>query len=249
MGAVMGVSLKDKLDGDAGFSLDLKLSAEELQTIKAFIEAHWLECLKKIAPNHWESFAGVGIERYHEFSHVFDHAKVWPKLVRILSQKAIDAFRSTSLFKKLEDTYGKFGISDEENIGREEIYWRLVRPHELSDVGPLHADAWFWNLGHGTMPANAKRVKVWVAICCEPGLNGLRIVPGSHQRTWKYTGEYRDGFTKPQFDETQVDLPIKLAYTEPGSAVVFNDLLLHGGAVNKGNFTRVSVEFTMFVKE
>ena len=40
-----------------------------------------------------------------------------------------------------------------------------------------------------------------------------------------------------------------LLNTEPGDSVVFNDNLIHGGAINKGLKCRVSVEFTMLIKE
>lgn len=33
-----------------------------------------------------------------------------------------------------------------------------------------------------------------------------------------------------------------------GTLVIFNDDLLHGGAKNMGNLSRVSLEFTMLVK-
>lgn len=188
------------------------------------------------------------MERYHELANRLDHGSVWLKSARVLPQAAIDKIRKMSLFKKLESVYGKFDMADEENVGREGIYWRLVRPNEPADIGPLHADAWFWALGHGITPPGFRRVKVWVAIYCEPGKSGLRIVPNSHQKRWPYWSEERHGFMKPCFDEAMVDLPIKLAMTAPGKAIVFSDLLLHGGAVNTGYRTRVSVEFTMFVR-
>ena len=34
---------------------------------------------------------------------------------------------------------------------------------------------------------------------------------------------------------------------KPGTVIIFNDKLLHGGVVNEGSETRVSMEFTMFV--
>jgi len=153
-----------------------------------------------------------------------------------------------SLLRQLTDAVGEFQISAEDGSDWEEIYWRLVRPHEPSDVGPLHADRWFWDLGDGTTPAGRERLKVWIAIVAEPGLSGLRGVPGSHLRDWRYHGETRDGKTKPQIDEDETELNPQLLPTGAGDAVVFHDRLLHGGAVGSGLLTRVSIEFTMFVK-
>lgn len=75
-----------------------------------------------------------------------------------MPQKAADSIRS--LMKELEKIFGEFKISDEENEGREEIFWRLVRPHQSSDIGPLHADGWFWDFGHGHTLANVERVNI-----------------------------------------------------------------------------------------
>ena len=81
------------------------------------------------------------MERYYEASHLLDHVSIWPKKVRILLQNAVSEIRKVNFIGQLEDYFGPFGIFDEDNVGREEIYWRLVRPNDKNDVGPLHADA------------------------------------------------------------------------------------------------------------
>lgn len=234
---------------NSGFFLGLHFQEHELTIVREHVKAQWIDTIKKHASQHADKFMACGIENYQMLSHLLDHQSMWGKNNRILPQSAINSIRTTSLFKSLEDTYGIFEITDEENVGREEIYWRLVRPNEPSDMGPLHADAWFWELGHGAMPKNTERVKVWIALYCEPGLNGLRLVPHSHKKEWKYHGEYRDGFSKPQIDEDENQLQAELICTKPGDAIVFHDRLLHGGAPNRGQHTRVSLEFTMLVKK
>ena len=123
-----------------------------------------------------------------------------------------------------------------------------VEGRPANDTGPVHADRWFWELGHGATPPGVERVKVWVAVITEPGLSGLQLLPGSHRRTWRYHGEMRDGFVKPTIDEDVESLGLQLVPTSPGDAVVFNDGLLHGGGSSRGACTRVSFEFTMFVQ-
>lgn len=241
-------NMKDVLEIERGYHLGFFFNKNELEVVRAFIKTQWLENIKCYALEQAAKFSEIEMTQYHALSHLVDHSTLWPKKNRILPQNAIDYIRSTSLIKSLEDIYGDFEISDEENIGREEIYWRLVRPNQFSDVGPLHADAWFWELDHGATPPNVTRVKVWIAIYCDHGLNGLRVVPHSQKRNWKYHGEYRDGFSKPQIDEDESTLPVVLVDTKPGDAIVFHDKLLHGGALNKSMNTRVSIEFTMFVK-
>jgi hypothetical protein len=53
---------------------------------------------------------------------------------------------------------------------------------------------------------------------------------------------------KPQIDEDENSLDAIIFDSKPGDAIVFHDRLLHGGAVG-GSSTRVSLEFTMFVKD
>lgn len=242
------INASHNLETGSGYCLDFSFQKNELGLVSSLIEEQWIENIKLHSPMHWKKFSKIGMARYHELSNLIDHASIWQKSNRILPQYAVDLIRSTSLMKSLENIYGHYVISDEENIGREEIYWRLVRPQQPLDFGPLHADAWYWELGHGVTPAGVKRIKVWIAIYCEPGLNGLRVVPDSHKKTWQYHGEYRDGFSKPRIDEDESELAVHLIHTKPGDAIVFNDRLLHGGALNNGTNTRVSLEFTMFVK-
>jgi hypothetical protein len=241
-------SVNDKIEIGAGYYLGLKLQDDELALIKSFVYKQWIENIKQISPEHLEQFSDAGMAQYHELSHLIAHETVWPKAVRILPKEAVDIIRTMPFIKKLEEVYGSFQVSDEESVGREEFYWRLVRPNEVLDIGPLHADAWFWDLGHGITPSGCKRVKVWIPLLCEPGANGLKILPGSHTQDWKYHGVEKHGFIKPQIDEDESALSAELAYTEPGNAVVFHDKLLHGGALNQGKYTRVSLEFTMFIK-
>jgi hypothetical protein len=232
---------------EKGYALDLTLTPEELQSIRMMIEAQWLAVIDQFSSELTSDFKNAGIENYHQYSHHLPHHALWPKAARILPQRAVTQIRDMPFIKQLSDVFGDFTISDEDHIESEELYWRLVRPHQAGDVGPMHADCWFWDLGHGVTPENCTRVKIWIPIYCEPGLNGLNVVPGSHMRDWQYAGEMRDGYLKPQFDQSQVDLPVILPKTNPGEAIIFNDRLLHKGVLNNGHKTRVSLEFTMFV--
>jgi hypothetical protein len=241
--------LRPRIEGEAGFATGLALTEEELAAVRSEIESQWLARLRRCErPGTVDEIAPLGLARYHEVSHLVDHARIWPKAERIFSPEAVALVRRTSLVRALEAELGPFVISDEEGLGREEIYWRLVRPMQSADTGPLHADRWFWDLGHGQTPQGCQRLKVWVGVICEPGRSGLRLVPGSHLRDWRYHGELREGFMKPVIDEDVEALAPVLVETRPGQAVVFHDKLLHGGAMSRGQLTRVSFEFTMFVR-
>jgi len=239
-------SIKDALEGPNGYK-KIIFSLAELEVLRTLIRQQWLERIREVAADQLDQFEACSMSSYHKLAHLIDHHRAWPKLERILRQDAVDKIRQLPTFQKLAGEFGEFMISDEENLGRENIYWRLVRPHSPSDVGPMHADQWFWDLGHGKTPKGIRRVKIWIAIYCESGKSGFRLVPGSHLRDWPYHGEFRDGITKPVIDITDNELDIEIFDSKPGDAIVFNDKLLHGGAVG-GNSSRVSLEFTMFVK-
>lgn len=232
--------------GEAGFSLALQLAPDELARLRELVEAQWLGVIGRQAPESVAAFRAAGIAHYHEHAARLPHATLWPKAARILPRAAAAEIRAMAFMEDLAGAFGPFTISDEDEVGWQEIYWRLVRPGQPGDMGPLHADRWFWDLGHGTTPAGRERIKVWVALVTEPGRSGLRVVPGSHRREWRFHGEPRDGRLKPQIDEDEEALGATLLATEPGDAVVFHDALLHGGAPNRGTLTRVSFEFTLF---
>jgi hypothetical protein len=242
-----GTGIRHGLQGPDGFVTGLHLTPAEVQGIKALIEAQWRRRLRQLVPTLAGAFERLGIERYHQLAHRVDHAALWPKRSRILGPQAVEEIRSTSLAARLQRELGNFAISDEEQIGWPEVYWRIVRPGCASDVGPLHADAWFWELGHGVTPPGCTRVKVWVAVVAEPGRSGLLLVPGSHHRHWRYHAEHRDGMLKPRLEEETPDP--QLIAAGPGDAVVFHDRLLHGGAVSRGTLTRISFEFTLLVRQ
>ena len=236
------------LERGQGYFCELGLNACELTCVKGLITDHWLETIKRTSPIHWNIFYNSGIEQYHQHANLLEHSSIWSKTSRMLPREVVAKIRKMSLITDLEKIYGPIEIVDEENLGYEEIDWRLVRPNQCSDIGPLHADSWFCELGHGVPPPPGKKaIKVWVALCCEPGKNGLNVVPHSQKRSWRYHGEYRHGFVKPHIDEDETKLNAILLPTQPGDAIVFHDKLLHGGALNKGLFTRVSMEFMVFV--
>ena len=241
------ISIRKMLKGSEGFSTDVRFTAEELAMVRGLIKAQWLKRIEESGAGRSKVFENLEMNRYHEQCHILDHKNMWPKSKRILSADAVKTIRQTSLIKTLEAEFGPFAISGEDGIEKEEIYWRLVRPNGASDVGPLHADQWFWALGHGTTPVGHQRVKVWISIYSEMGQNGFKYVAGSHKKEWRYHGVEKDGFTKPQIDEDESILGAEIFKSQPGQAIVFHDKLLHGGAPG-GNTTRVSLEFTMFVK-
>lgn len=242
------LNLKKSVNGAEGYTTSLRLNEAELEFIRKAIRVQWMYRLQILAPQFVREFDEIGLERYHERAHLIDHAQAWPKTARVFSREVMVELRRMPFFGTLAEEFGAFEVSDEENFGWENLYWRLVRPGK-ADVGPIHSDSWFWDLGHGKMPDYpCERVKIWIAIYTALGRNGLLVIPGSHHRTdWKWHGEDKGGLKKPVFDERVEDLDVRLVETVPGQAVVFHDKLLHGGAENLAESCRVSIELTMLV--
>ena len=248
--AVAGNECIDDVLGEEGYTRRLSLNREELETLHACIRAQWLGNIRA----HDSALAAqaelCGMSRYHELCDRLDHPSLWPKERRILPQVAVEQLKRMPFFSRVRDAFGPFGIAqafygDTHVAGLEEIYWRLVRPNAAGDVGDLHADYWFHQMMgmHGrAFPTCCFTLKVWIPVITEPARNGLLLVPGSHLRDWKYSIRWINGQPKPKFEDSAEPI---LVPTEPGEALIFHERLLHGGAVNRGQHTRVSAEITL----
>lgn len=243
-------NLIQSIYGEEGYSTNIFLMHDELETFRKMIRNQWLYRIQLLAPEHVRQFDEHGITHYHELSHLLDHGTAWPTYARTFLREVEQVVRNMPFFKKLEAEFGTIMIGDENDFGWGNIYWRLVRPGN-DDTGPLHADKWFWDLldYRGKPPSFPfERLKIWIAIYTVPGKNGLLVVPGSHhKKDWKWHAEIKHNKNKPVIDEPTENLNTQLLQTEAGRAVIFHDELLHGGSQNLATTTRVSVEFTLFI--
>lgn len=238
------MSLLQEISNGPGYSRLLTLRQGELTYLRDIVDKQWRSVLRRYHPDLAFNDQ-TNLENYHTLKESEFHSTLWPKKNRIVPYADLSPFKRSHFFKKLHKNLGSFYISNEDQIESEEVYWRLVRPDEPSDVGPIHADRWFWDLGHGQIPSDYSRIKVWIPLLSEPGKNGLLVVPHSQKKEWSYQGEMRDGRLKPRITDTSTEIKPILLNTKPGDAIVFHDNLLHGGALNSGTLCRVSLEFTI----
>ena len=237
-----------------GYCTNFKLSIKELELFRSAITEQYLETINESYPKLVDEFKRIGIENYHLISNKIDHDSLWNKSKRCLKQSFVNNFKKMDIYQRLTDVYGQFKICDivyDNNYekGKEEIYWRIVRPKVTTDIGPLHADRWF----HEILDMNSKvlgekslTIKIWIPIYSEIMKNGLLIVPNSNLKTWKYTSKLLNNVPKPVFlDKVE---PI-LVPTDPGNMIIFSENTLHGGAFNNGNTTRISCEITMIFEK
>lgn len=236
-----------------GYSNALTIPTNELECIRNAISRQWLSAIRCAHPEHAQQFEARGIARYHELAHLVDHSRLWNKSNRCLPQDDVQTIKALGFMKELTKVFGAFSLSsvtyDKEIVeDQEEIYWRLVRPGQPTDVGSLHADKWFHemlDLQGRAMGQDAHTLKVWTPIYCEPGKSGLLMVPNSHKCSWKYRTMLVNGMPKPVFEDNADPI---LVPTPPGNMLIFPEETLHGGAVNQGAQTRVSCEITLVFK-
>ncbi|EKD55027.1 MAG: hypothetical protein ACD_60C00028G0024 [uncultured bacterium] len=242
-------TLKKTLNHDVGYAIHFKLNEAELGAIRAIIKSQWLYRMQLLVPEHIAALDAFGMENYHRFAHLLDHSSSWPTPTRILSKRDVNVIKEMPFFNSFKKIFGSIEIADEAKFGWDHMLWRLVRPGN-SDCASIHTDRWFWDLASDwKVPDYAhQRLNVWIAIHTVPGKNGLCVVPASQtKKDWKWHSEKRYGQLKPVLDEDVDQLGLKLLPTEPGDIVIFNHDLLHGGAPNLAETTRVSLEFTIFV--
>jgi hypothetical protein len=249
------LNLKDQVFGEAGYSSDLKLTIAELNIFRTLISQQWLQAINTLHPDLTDKAEKLGIENYHQISNHVNHKKMWPKSNRVLPQKAVLQIKQLPFLTTLRREFGEFSLSDiydtKQHGGHEEVYWRLVRPNEATDVGPLHKDRWFhgaFNDGYGMFKEDEVTVKMWIPILCESGKSGLYLLPGSHLKEWKYHIEIADGVPRPVPDEDLTASGAILMPTAPGNVLLFHENVLHGGAINSSTTTRVSAEITLVLK-
>ena len=125
-----------------------------------------------------------------------------------------------------------------------------VRPGKKNDVGPIHADSWFWKANNVRVKKGFKTLKFWMMLS-ENCKQGLGVVPYSHlNKNWYYDIVYKDGIYKPNFkvQKNTFNYDPKILKTNTRNYVLFNYDLLHYGAINTTNVTRCSLEMTFLYK-
>ena len=242
-----------KVFGVDGVCADITLPSNELAELRRIVTDSWLAVVGNAAPEAVERFRELGIENYHQLSHLLDHAHVWTTHARTFESSQVDVIRSFGIFDLLKLEFPDYTISSAMppygDLGRPRINWRLVRPGDGTDIGPIHADYWFDAVldGWRDEPGPTVKLKIWIPIFLEEGTTGFAFVPGSHLRQYPFRRvNVGEGLFKPDLREADLDQPLQTLPTAPGAAVLFNYNLVHRGA-NSGRATRtrVSMELTL----
>jgi predicted O-methyltransferase YrrM len=236
----------DEIFQDDGYFIADILDAEGLAELRRIVNDKFHSAIKLKYPELYNEFAELSANQYHLKSALIDHANMWRKAMRTFDHALVERFLALPWRRRLAERVGSFELLGLEEVGLPDIYMRVVRPDAPSDVGPIHADQWFTDLGNHSYDPGLALIKVWIPVYSEPAKDGLIGVPGSHLQPIHYESELRDGYVKPVLPkEVEARLePIRLP-AAPGQAVCFRYDFLHGGTVNEGTNTRVSLEATL----
>jgi hypothetical protein len=219
------------------------LEIKELNAIRGYLLAN----INIIYQKHNMLNIGTWSDLVRRYSDLSDseHSLLTSKHCRVLTETQVDRLSRFSFMSKLRSELGDYTVTDEEKYGYPEMYWRIVRPKKHSDIGPLHADGWFWDINSDWKSSSSEeRVKVWLPLEIDKGNNGLNIISGSHTCKVEYVVRESDGKLKPQIKHSVKDSNVSLLDTELLDLVYFHDRLIHGGAYNESSRPRVSLEFT-----
>lgn len=239
--------------GRDGVCTDIKLRPDELAELRRVVTESWRGVIVKAAPDLAERSQGLGIQDYHQLSNLLDHGNIWTTHARTFSSPQVDVIRSFALFDMFDREFPGYQISSAMppygDLGRPRINWRLVRPGDDIDLGPIHADYWFDAVIDGWQDRRRPdvKLKIWIPIYLEEGVTGFAFAPTSHLRDYPFERQrLTDGRFKPVLDESQLDQPLQVLQTPPGTVVMFNYNLVHRGA-NSGRATqtRVSMELAL----
>jgi hypothetical protein len=238
--------------GEQGYFDELRLQPQELNRLREITTDAWLQVIHRVAPDKVKQFEENGIEQYHRLSHLIDHANIWTTQARTYPPEAVDVIRSFSFLDYFANVCPGYRIGSAMppygDWGKTRINWRLVRPGNGVDLGPIHADCWFDSMLDPSYPdPNVVRVKAWIPIYLESGLTGFAHLPGSHRMQLSFIRkQLPDGSVKPEFNEASLPAPLELIDTPCGTVLLFNYSLVHRGAnTDRATRTRVSMELTL----
>lgn len=240
---------EEAFGGVTGLRAGPAFQESERRRIQELIQDHMVRTASEFSAEAAREVKAVDLELYHEISDKLDHRQLLSKKGRIMSNEAVQEIKKMSFFDYSRRAFGQdCYLSDEEDIGHEQICLRIVRPNRREDVGSLHADHWFWETFNWAPPSGEHRTKMWMGVVVEPELNGLRLAPGSHRMNAPYKVVEENGKMgfAPDFDMGAIGLS---KFTgKPGQPILFNYRTLHVGSFNHAKTTRVSIEITFMYR-
>jgi len=189
------------------------------------------------------------VKLYHTLPDSIHQIMLSKKGARVFQRESVEQILAMPFFLKLLNRFENFTVSnivtETYESETEEIYFRLVRPWQTSDVGCPHCDFWFHQAYGLEYAGRGNTWKCWIPITIELFKSGLEMYPEASIDKVEYTVQDR----KLSCDKHQPSLgePV-LVPVQPGDMLIFRDDVIHSGAINEGSSTRSSIEITFINK-
>jgi len=230
--------LKSEIDKEGYIFLE-KIDEADLSKILGFIDLRYKEIMSRTLAASVTS----SILYYENFTQITQHGPTWTKRNRCLPSQSVNEILAQRWICDLKNRIGPFSVSDEELLGYGNMYFRLIRTNALQDTGPLHRDAWFWELNETRTP---ERLKIWIPVITG-GEETFLFVPRSHlSEDYKYEIQLIQGMRKPRIVNSPKPDLLQRFGRVAGQPILFHDRLIHGGTPAKLGI-RVSLEFTLLL--
>ena len=235
-----------ELNSGLGYTSLNAINNDVLKYIKNSIKNSLFDLLSKnnLIPN--DSQLSI-LDSYKNISND-DWIRLFNKENRTLKRKYAEPINAY-FNKYLTELLGcKVQIRDILKKGYPSFSFRIVRPLYESDIGPMHADQWFIDIGatKGEKSNNKKQIiKFWVPINVDSETSNLIIIPNSHKNKEKYKYDIiktKNGI-KPLIRDEFDKKTIYMIKNKNGFPIIFHMNLIHGGAINNDKDCRLSLEF------
>lgn len=223
------------------------------------LEVRDIECLiKKICDklNSVQKAKKFNLHNLHLFHKVNLENKEYQKIIQTNKRNFILDYNflkkkiaNSKISKILKQIWGHdefkiiwIGSPSKKEVKNNRVGFRIARPKNISDVAKEHIDSY--------NDINNYFFTIWVPLIGFSKNYSLKIYPKTHslnhsKNICKYDGKNSRLFKKNylgKFNEKRLTL-------KKGSIIIFDQNLIHGGAVNNGNKTRVSAEIRIFNKK
>lgn len=227
-----------------GFILTEFWSDSEFQTIKENTFSQIYGLLDDWMEGSWDKYP---LEQYHVWSQELGipHDELFTSANRHFGLTG--QFRDTLLNSNVINILKELGVSSFEctagpghEPGKDPLGFRIARPSR-EDAVHLHAESWYG----GDVDSH---LNLWLPVLGFDENATLPLVPGSHVKDYP-TSEPSEKFRSKMLDYDESNLNIIRPKFNPGMGVIFHSNLLHGGAVNLSDVTRISLEVRFIPEE
>ena len=195
---------------------------------------------------NWPS--DLRITEYHKVISSELHARIWPKDKRLFSRLFLEKDKISSLLGRILSATGRKKILDIEGIGYPEVYFRIVRPNESSDITDMHTDGAFYSITNKINEDEWDRwLKVWIPLYFEPDFNSLSLSKNSDKIKFNFDAQNFKDKLRPVFSQNN-DVSVldwQLPVRKFGEVAVFSPNTLHRAINLNASFTRLSFEFAI----